>query len=161
MKSVSDELQIREFHSGDAEAFRRLNEEWITHHFQLESKDRETLDDPQRAILDQGGRIFFATLAGQVVGCCALVAMAPGQFELAKMAVTESARGAGIGRALLQAVIDEARTARVQRLYLESNSALGPALKLYEAAGFRHLPADRRVASPYARADVQMELLLE
>jgi len=31
----------------DGTAFRRLNEEWITRHFVLEPKDRETLGDPE------------------------------------------------------------------------------------------------------------------
>jgi len=48
----------------------------------------------------------------------------------------------------------------VRRLYLESNTRLAPALRLYEPAGFRHLPPHARSVSPYARADVFMDLLL-
>ena len=40
------------------------------------------------------------------------------------------------------------------RLYLESNSGLGPAIALYESAGFVHESPPE--ASDYARADVYM-----
>ena len=86
--------------------------------------------------------------------------MGPGEFEVAKMAVTLTSQGGGVGRQLLEKVVEEARVSGATRLYLETNHKLTPALRLYEAIGFRRLPPDRIVASPYARADVFMELLL-
>jgi GNAT superfamily N-acetyltransferase len=153
-------LIIREFQPGDEIAFRRLNEEWIIRYFVLESKDVETIVDPRRSILDRGGRIFFAVRNGETVGCCALVALCPGEFEVAKMAVTEAFQGAGIGRRLLERVIAEARASGVTRLSLETNRKLAPAIRLYESLGFRHLPPERVVPSAYARSDVSMELEL-
>ena len=153
-------LVIREFQPGDEEAFRRLNEEWIVRYFALEPKDIATLGDPRKYILEPGGRIFFATHAGSIVACCALVAMRPGEFEVAKMAVQVSLRRSGIGRRLLEAVLAAARASGATRLYLETNSKLANAIRLYEAVGFRHLPADRVIPSPYARANVHMELYL-
>jgi GNAT superfamily N-acetyltransferase len=76
------------------------------------------------------------------------------------MAVTESSQGAGVGRRLLEAAIAEARAAGARRLYLETNRKLGPAIRLYESMGFRHLPPERVVPSPYVRSDVSMELIL-
>ena len=46
-------------------------------------------------------------------------------------------------------------------LYLETNHVLTPAIHLYEAVGFRNLPQERVTPSPYARADVFMEMVLE
>lgn len=46
------------------------------------------------------------------------------------------------------------------RLYFETNLIIAPAISLYESLGFRHLPPQRVVPSPYARADVFMELEL-
>ena len=85
------------------------------------------LGDPEGTILALGGRILFAIRQGEVVGCCALIALSPGEFEVAKMAVTESAQGAGVGRRLLSAVISEARSSGATRLYLETNARLVPA----------------------------------
>jgi putative acetyltransferase len=160
MMATDRDLTIREFAPGDEIAFRRLNEEWISRYFKLESKDQEALADPRGTILELGGRIFFAVHQDEVVGCCALVATRPGEYEVAKMAVTESHRGAGIGRNLLESVIAEARACGATRLYLETNHQLAPAIRLYESLGFRHLPPDRIVPSAYARADVYMELVL-
>jgi GNAT superfamily N-acetyltransferase len=156
----AEAIEIREFQPGDEEAFNRLNEEWIVRYFVLEKKDVEALATPRETILDRGGRILFAVHGGAPVGCCALVAMGPGEFEVAKMAVTESAQGLGIGRRLLEATIEVARAAGASQLFLETNSVLAPAIRLYESVGFRHIPADRKKASPYARSDVQMELIL-
>jgi len=155
------ELTIRDFAAGDEAAFRRLNEDWIVRHFgRMEEKDEEAVSDPQAHFLDGGGRIFFAVLDGETVGCCALRAMGPDEYEVAKMTVAESARGRGIGRRLLEHVVAEARATGAVRLYLETNRKLTTAIHLYESVGFRHLPAERFVPSPYARANVQMEMEL-
>lgn len=154
------EVSIRDFEPGDEGAFRRLNEEWITRHFELEEKDRGVLAEPQRTILERGGRILFAVLEREAVGCCSMMPMAEGGFELGKMAVTESHQGAGIGRKVLEAAIERARAEGATRLYLETNDSLTPARRLYESVGFRPVPAERVTPSPYARANVYLELFL-
>ena len=151
-------LILRDFRPGDEIPFRRLNEEWITRLFKLEPSDLAVFEDPQTYILDKGGRLFFAELDGELVGCCGLLPIAPGEYEVVKMAVSERAQGKGIGRAVLQHTIDQAFAMGATRLYLESNRALAPALHLYEAVGFQHLPTERVVPSPDARANVFMEL---
>ncbi|MDZ4376429.1 MAG: GNAT family N-acetyltransferase [Phenylobacterium sp.] len=147
-------MEIVEFEPGHAEALRTLNETWIARHFSLEPKDREVLNDPQGQILDPGGRIFMAVNGGEAVGCVALMKMADGGFEVAKMTVAESQRGSGLGRLLMQRCIDAGAEMGATRLYLETNSTLGPALGLYRAVGFMDLAP---TATPYARADVFME----
>ena len=62
------EIGIRQFQPGDAPAFRRLNEEWITRFFRIEPKEELILADPQGTILDMGGRIFFATAGERCIG---------------------------------------------------------------------------------------------
>ncbi len=153
-------FEIREFRPGDETAFRELNEEWIKFYFVLEPKDVASLCEPRKTILDGGGRILFAVRDGRPVGCCALMAVAPGEYEVAKMAVTPSCQGSGIGRRLLAETVALARRMGARRLSLETNSRLGPAIHLYESLGFRHIPPERVAPSPYARADVHMELYL-
>jgi putative acetyltransferase len=155
---VDMEVEIREFLPGDGPAFRALNEEWITRYFVLEPKDVASLMDPQATILNRGGRIFLAVQDSRAIGCCALLAMGPGEYEVAKMAVTEAFQGAGIGRRLLTRTIDEGRALGARRLYLETNSKLAPAVRLYQSLGFRHIPPERIVPSPYTRTNVYMEL---
>ncbi|HZZ39108.1 MAG TPA: GNAT family N-acetyltransferase [Acidobacteriaceae bacterium] len=150
---------FRTFRPGDETAFLRLNEAWISRDFALEDEDRQILSDPQTHILNPGGAICLAEVSGEPVGCCALLVMAPGELELAKMTVTESARGMGIGRRLLEFAIEEARRMSARRIYLESNTRAQAAVRLYERIGFRHLPGPLH-PSKYERANVFMELLL-
>lgn len=153
-------MRIVDYRPELAGAFKALNEAWITRYFTLEVKDREVLDDPQGKIIDRGGQILFLADAEAVVGCCALLAMADGGFEVAKMAVVEGHKGKGFGRALMAACVERARAAGAPRLYLETNSALVPALALYRSFGFRELDGMSRGPSDYARVDVWMELRL-
>ena len=154
-------VSIRELGIGDdATAFRTLNEEWISRYFVIEEKDRELLDDPESAILRRGGRIFIARCDGHDAGCVALVPMDPGRYELSKMAVAPGFQGRGIGRALLRYAIAEACADGARSLFLGSNSALKPAIALYESAGFRHVPPSQLPDMHYSRANVFMELPL-
>lgn len=138
-----------------AGAWKALNEAWLAEGgFVVEAKDRLVLDDPQGEILDKGGRIFMALHRGETVGCCALMAMADGGFEVAKMTVAPAARGFGLARRLLNACEAAARAAGAHRLYLETSSTLKPARALYDSVGFLPLPP---ATTPYARADVWME----
>jgi putative acetyltransferase len=152
--------QIRRFQEGDAAAFYDLNVAWIEKYFVMEDADRKALGDPGGYILARGGHIFMAFAGERAVGTCALILVNPGVFEVAKMAVAEEVRGQGIGRKLLEFTVAEARVLGAERLSLETNKVLGPAIQLYETTGFRHLPAERVAPSPYARADVFMEMVL-
>jgi len=159
---ADDAVVIRPFAPGDAQAFRDLNLAWIAAYFQPEAKDEATLSDPEGTILAPGGQILLADVGGQTVGCVALMPDGPiNCYEVAKMAVAPEAQGRGVGRRLLEAAVAWARDRGARRLYLESNARLAPALRLYESAGFRHLPPEARLVSPYARADIFMEMLWE
>lgn len=160
-RPVVSEAIIREFQPGDEISFRTLNEEWITRYFRIEPKEAEVLADPKGTILDEGGRILFATADNRCVGCCALKRMSEDEFEVAKMAVTQVYQGAGIGRKILDAVIEAGRSMGARRLYLETNHTLTPAIRLYESVGFKHIPPERIVPSVYVRADVYMELIFD
>ncbi|WP_324786821.1 GNAT family N-acetyltransferase [Streptomyces sp. H51] len=145
----------------DADAFRALNEEWISRLFTLQEADRAVLGDPFGRIVGPGGDVLLAREweSGAVVGCIALLAHPDTVFELAKMAVAPAAQGRGIGRRLIAAAIDRARALGAARLFLGTNHKLAPAVHLYEEAGFVRITRDRLpVADYYARADILMEL---
>lgn len=149
--------RIVDYRPDHAAAWARLNEAWLAEGgFAVEAKDRRSIDDPEGVFLAPGGRILIAEAQGRAVGCCALIRLEDG-FEVSKMTVTPSARGQGLARRLLEACEAAARVAGARRLYLETNSALKPAIALYESAGFVHLPPR---PTPYARADVFMEKAL-
>ena len=161
--NMAPDIQFRAFEPKDAAAFRELNEAWINRYFVLEEEDRRALNHPEANVLSPGGHIYMAVAVatGEPVGCCALIAShESGVYELAKMAVSEQLRGQGIGRKLIVYVIEQARRIGAARLTLESNKILANAVHLYESVGFTHLHPERVHHSPYARADVHMEMLL-
>ena len=92
---------------------------------------------------------------GEVIGTCALLQESPGVYELSKMGVDETFRGMGAGRRLLAAAIEEFHRRGGKELFLESNSRLKTALRMYEQAGFVMQPTVRS-GSHYERADVYM-----
>lgn len=150
--------RIVAFAPGHAAAFRDLNRAWIARYFTLEPHDHEMLDAPEAYILAQGGHILMAELNGEPVGTVALLKEAADRYELAKMAVADSVQGLGIGRALGEAAVAQARALGATRLVLESNRRLLPALALYRSLGFEEVPVPPD--TPYARADIRMELAL-
>ena len=148
-------IEIVSYAPEHAAAWRSLNEDWLlAGGYALEAKDQRVLGDPQGSILDKGGFIFIAERDGEPVGCCSLMAMADGGYEVGKMAVTEAARGLDLGRRLLEACEAQARSTAAPRLYLETNKAQTHAIALYRRFGFVDLPPQ---PTPYARCDVWME----
>jgi len=137
--------------------FARLNYEWIERYFEVEETDRQSLDHPEKKIIQSGGHILMAELDNQIVGTCALIKAGDGVYELAKMAVAETARGKGIGWLLGRAAIDKAKDQGASSVFLESNTILTPAINLYRKLGFKKVVRD---PSPYNRCNIQMELTL-
>jgi GNAT superfamily N-acetyltransferase len=157
-KRESPSFRIVDFAQEHALAFRQLNEAWISQYFRMEPADYKALDNPKTYIIDGGGSILIALHNGAAVGTCALIKMEDGKaFELAKMAVSGTMQGKGLGLLLGNAAIDKARLLGAHRLYLESNTILKPAIKLYEKLGFKKIAG---VRSPYERCNIQMELTL-
>lgn len=153
-----EDARIVAFEPRHAEAWAAMNTAWLIEGgFEIEAKDRKVIDDPKGQILTPGGRIFMVEQKGEAVGCCALMAMQDGGFEVAKMTVAPAARGRGLSRRLLEACEAEARTLGAHRLYLETSSTLTVAGRLYRSCGFVELPPR---PTPYVRADVFMEKTL-
>jgi len=151
-----DAVEIVDYTPAYQAAFRQLNEEWISTYFRMEESDYKALDHPREYILDQGGYIYIGLYKGEPVATCALIHLDDGGFELAKMAVSPKAQGLGIGYLIGKACIEKARALGARRVYLESNTALKPAINLYHKLGFRKAAG---APSPYERCNIQMELV--
>ncbi len=74
--------------------------------------------------------------AGSAVGCVALRVLAPDRVEVKHLYVMPSARRAGVGQALMDALEAEAR-ARGAAIVLETGLAQPEAIALYRARGYR------------------------
>lgn len=148
-------VRIEPFTPALREHFYRLNEAWLRKYFYVEDIDHRVLSNPEGEILAPGGAILFALLGDEVIGTCALIRETEGVYELSKMSVEEGRQGLGIGRRLIEAAIAEFKRLGGTRLFLETNTKLTPAIRLYESTGFVHQPTTKP-DSHYARSDVYM-----
>jgi DNA-binding MarR family transcriptional regulator len=94
------------------------------------------------------GAFLVASVEGEAVGCGAVKTIETGVGALKRMWVAEPARGLGLGRRMLVALEDEARTLGFTALRLETNRALTEAIALYRRAGYVEVPAFN--TDPYA-----------
>ncbi len=96
---------------------------------------------------------FWTAWKGDVLaGFCALKALEAGHGEVKSMRAAPSARGTGVGRAMLSHIIETARARGYDRLSLETGTAPlhGPAVALYRKMGFESCEAFADYeASPY------------
>jgi putative acetyltransferase len=88
-----------------------------------------------------GRGAFLVVYTGTVpVGCGAIRRLDAETAEIKRMYVDPSARGQGIGRALLASLESEARSLGVKRLVLETGARQPEAIALYAGAGFQRIP---------------------
>jgi DNA-binding MarR family transcriptional regulator/N-acetylglutamate synthase-like GNAT family acetyltransferase len=159
VQAIPPAFSVRRYSDDLAEAFYRINAEWVQAMFVLEDNDIQILTRPRELIIDRGGDILFVeTPDAGIVGTCALIKMQEGVFELTKMGVSEAARGRKAGEFLLAATLDRAREMEMDRLYLLTSRKCAAAIHLYEKLGFEHSDGImREYGSRYARCDVAME----
>jgi GNAT superfamily N-acetyltransferase len=114
-------------------------EEYAGSHRDLEWSFREAEDsEPLLASYIDLGRLWVARTAnGEAVGHLQAVPREGGLWEVTNTAVAEARRGLGIGRALLERALDEARSAGVGRVILATATADVGNLRFYQRCGFR------------------------
>ncbi len=137
--------------------FRNLNLAWIERHFVVEPSDKKALSNPRKAIIKKGGFVYFAKVGRKIVGTYAMIRVDAQTCEVAKMAVSEPFQRQGIGTTLLDHAIETARTLKLHRLVLYSNTRLAPAINLYFKKGFRVIPSEEYHNE---RANIKMEMIL-
>ena len=98
--------------------------------------------------MDGTGEILAAVDGEHLLGTVMLVTWPhggevlrnPGEGEIRALAVASAARGRGIGRALLAAIMQRAAAREVRELLLLTQPEMRTAQHLYTEAGFRRLP---------------------
>ena len=93
------------------------------------------------------GVFYIVRDGGAAVGMGGLRRIREGVGEIKRIYVLRSARGSGVGAALLERLMKDARLFGYPELFLESGPFMKSAHRLYEAAGFTDIAA-------YAEAEV-------
>lgn len=96
---------------------------------------------------------LFAELDGVVVGLVGGHRLTPGATELVSMWTAPSARGRGVGRALVEGIIEWADDEPIELWVTQGND---PAMNLYQACGFRETEAVQPLPSDPCRNEVRM-----
>lgn len=91
-----------------------------------------------------GGALLLALVDGEVAGCCGLRALDsvnyPNAAEMKRLFVRKAFRRFGLGRQLVEAVLDAARMADYHSVLLDTLDDMESARALYAELGFEDIP---------------------
>lgn len=128
---------------------------------QVAAIDREVFGDTAWPVESFWGELArddrYYVVTGDVDGYAGLW-LSPPDADVQTIAVAPQAQGRGLGRDLLQHLVDHAREAGCRRLHLEVKSG-NPAVDLYTSFGFRTVRVRPRYYPDFADAIV-MEVAL-
>jgi putative acetyltransferase len=104
------------------------------------------------------GRLLLAEFEGRLAACVALHKLDSGICEMKRLYLRPQFRGKGVGRALAERIIGEARQIGYQRMRLDTvEPVMKDAVAMYRKLGFKEIPP--YCANPMAGV-IYMELEL-
>lgn len=86
------------------------------------------------------GAILLAKQGDHVLGCIALKRLAPGVAEIKRLYVRPQARGHGVAKALVGAMLKEAADLGYAQVKLDTLPQMETAIALYRSFGFDDIP---------------------
>lgn len=138
--SVTGEINIRAATNKDCENVQKLVFE-ILREYGLEpapdGTDRD-LQDIEASYIERGGVFeILEDARGRILGTVGLYPFDEKRIELRKMYFAPEIRGRGLGKKVLERMIDTARAKKFEQMILETASVLKEAVGLYRKFGFR------------------------
>jgi N-acetylglutamate synthase-like GNAT family acetyltransferase len=95
------------------------------------------------------GTFVIAQRFGEVIGCGGVQFLDERTGEIKRMWISPTARGIGVGKRLLARLEEEAATAGLERVILDTNATLVEAIAMYESCGYTAI--ERYNDNPYAQ----------
>jgi ribosomal protein S18 acetylase RimI-like enzyme len=90
------------------------------------------------------GRLLLAEHEGQLAGCIALHKLEPGICEMKRLYLRPRSRGKGLGRALAERIIGEARQIGYHHMRLDTvEPVMKDAVAMYRSLGFKEIATYR------------------
>ena len=132
----SPNISLTPFHPSDQPAVKALILAGLVEHWgALDSAKNPDLDDIAASYKD--AYFLVAKMDGEVVGCGALVPHDAYTAEIVRMSVAARLRRQGLGRRILQALIDRARAQGFKHVILETTETWSGVITFYQEFGFR------------------------
>lgn len=94
---------------------------------------------PGKYAAPHGALLLARDARGAALGCVGLRALSAGVGEMKRLYLLPAARGLGLGRALADAVVEEARRLEYLELRLDTLASMERAIAMYEAMGFARI----------------------
>ena len=89
----------------------------------------------------RGELLLARDFQGEPLGCVALRPLSDGLCEMKRLYVAPHGRGLGLGKALVESIVDEAVRMGYREMRLDTLSTMDAAIILYRGAGFVKIPA--------------------
>jgi N-acetylglutamate synthase-like GNAT family acetyltransferase len=112
--------------------------EWLAVDLSFQNFDEELAGLPGDYAPPAGG-LWVAEEAGHVGGCVALRRLEQHVCEMKRLFVRPEFRGTGLGRRLVEHVMQQARAIGYQRMRLDTLPQMSAAQGLYQSFGFRQI----------------------
>jgi DNA-binding MarR family transcriptional regulator/GNAT superfamily N-acetyltransferase len=100
-----------------------------------------TLPATDEEFTEPAGVLLVAYLRGSPVGCVGLTVDGGQPAQIKRLWAAPAVRGLGLGRRLLTAAEDQARSRGVTAVRLDTNPSLAEAINLYRTSGYLEIPA--------------------
>lgn len=146
---------LRRFAPADQSAARAVIESGLKEHFpEFDPGLNTDLDDICASYMSRGHAFLVAEHDGALVATGGLL-VGEQEGQIVRVSVLASHRRRGVARAIVTALIAEARRRGLHAVWMETNDDWTSALALYLALGFR--PFDHRDGCIYMRIDTDAQ----